>query len=82
MLSVLTGSSERVHHEEREQALLDMLHAGGMQYFDREHLVRFLLSFLLSFEIETHQTLTNNLTWYHYSKIIRESGNIWDQIPG
>ncbi len=56
VLSVLTGSSDRAHHEEREQALLDMLHAGGMQYFDREHLVMFYSnSVCIDYSVDLHK---------------------------
>ena len=39
VLDVLTDTREKSHHEERQQALLDMLNAGGMEYFDRDHLI-------------------------------------------
>jgi hypothetical protein len=39
VLDVLTDTKEKSHHEERQQALLDMLNAGGLDYFDRDHLV-------------------------------------------
>lgn len=35
----MTDTREKSHHEERQQALLDMLNAGGMDYFDRDHLI-------------------------------------------
>ena len=43
VLTVLTtknNSSGSVNREECQQALLDMLNAGGMQYFEKEHLER------------------------------------------
>ncbi len=39
VLDVLTDTREKSHHEERQQALLDMLNAGGLEYFDRDHLI-------------------------------------------
>ena len=39
VLDVLTDTREKSHHEERQQALLDMLNAGGLDYFDRDHLI-------------------------------------------
>ena len=39
VLDVLTDTKEKSHHEERQQALLDMLNAGGLDYFDRDHLI-------------------------------------------
>ena len=39
VLNVLTDTNEKSHHEERQQALLDMLNAGGLEYFDRDHLI-------------------------------------------
>jgi hypothetical protein len=39
VLEVLTNSVENAQREEREQALMDMLNAGGQQYFDRERLI-------------------------------------------
>ena len=39
VLAVLTGTDDNTHKEERQQALLDMLNAGGIQYFDREKLI-------------------------------------------
>ena len=39
VLDVLTDTKEKSHHEERQQALLDMLNAGGMEYFEKEHLI-------------------------------------------
>ncbi len=44
-LDVLTDASTATdqtssHHEERQQALLELIDAGGLQYFDREKLLR------------------------------------------
>ena len=39
VLEVLTDNTEKAHHEEREQALLEMLNVGGIQYFNRERLI-------------------------------------------
>jgi hypothetical protein len=39
VLEVLTQADDKSHHEERQQALLEMLNAGGAQYFDRERLI-------------------------------------------
>eukprot|EP00095_Tigriopus_kingsejongensis_P008534 maker-scaffold81_size397536-snap-gene-2.19 protein:Tk08534 transcript:maker-scaffold81_size397536-snap-gene-2.19-mRNA-1 annotation:"hypothetical protein LOTGIDRAFT_215952" len=39
VLDVLTNEVETAHHEERQQALLELLNAGGLQYFDRDRLV-------------------------------------------
>ena len=35
VLVVLTDQEETKHAEERQQALLDMIAAGGLQHFDR-----------------------------------------------
>ena len=42
VLNVLTDTREKSHHEERQQALLDMLNAGALKYFEsegRNHLI-------------------------------------------
>ena len=39
VLDVLTDTREKSHTEERQQALLDMLNAGGQEYFDKDHLI-------------------------------------------
>ena len=39
VLDVLTDTREKSHYEERQQALLDMLNAGGIEYFDQDHLI-------------------------------------------
>merc|ERR1719266_1228913 len=39
VLNVITDTREHSHYEERQQALLDMLNAGGLEYFDQENLI-------------------------------------------
>ncbi|XP_059091837.1 vacuolar protein sorting-associated protein 8 homolog [Tigriopus californicus] len=39
VLDVLTNQVETSHHEERQQALFELLDAGGLQYFDRNRLI-------------------------------------------
>ena len=36
VLDVLTDTREKSHHEERQQALLDMLSAGALDYLEDE----------------------------------------------
>ena len=36
VLDVLTDTTEKSHHEERQQALLDMLSAGALDYLEDE----------------------------------------------
>ena len=40
VLEILTEAEDKSHHEERQQALLEMIRSGGMQYFEREKLIR------------------------------------------
>lgn len=39
VLESLCASGEDSRHEERHQALLELLHAGGLQHFDEDHLI-------------------------------------------
>ena len=48
VLNVITDTQEHSHYEERQQALLDMLNAGGLEYFDQENLVRDLTEFFIT----------------------------------